>query len=229
MADIRKYIVLSKSSQSIVNIFSDSNKFKEYYDKAYNNEKNSIIKHFIVNNIPFAFRDRPILYEQLIQYFADKLLITSTEIKLIGSAKTGFSISPLPNYGKEFGQHSDLDFSIINSELFIGLEKEFRHWKSLFKQKEISPNPGPEGKYWIQNLDTGERQVKRGFIDSHYVPNRDLFMKTKVINNSLWFIKNYLHKEHDIIVKRATVRIYRSWMTFEETLRFNTNSVMNAV
>ena len=106
MVDIRDYINLSETANSINNSYSVPADFKDYYNNIDNNEKKSLVRHFIVNNIPFAFKDKPILYEQITQYLADKLNISPTEVKLIGSAKTGFSISPLPDYGRTFGQHS---------------------------------------------------------------------------------------------------------------------------
>jgi hypothetical protein len=94
MTDIREYITLSLTASAISSAYSIPADFKYYYNNIGNKEKKSLVRHFIVNNIPFAFKDKPILYEQIIQYIADKLYISPSEVKLIGSAKIGFSISP---------------------------------------------------------------------------------------------------------------------------------------
>lgn len=229
MVDIRDYINLSKTASSINNSFSVPADFKNLYFNIGNKEKRSLVRHFIVNNVPYAFKDMPILYEQITQYIADKLEITPTEVKLIGSAKTGFSISPPPTYGKTFGVHSDLDFSIVNEELFFKLEDEFENWADQFKANEISPNNETERSYWIQNQDTVPRQLKNGFIDTHYTPNRESFVMTKRINHSLSQIQRYLEQTHNIKVKNVSASIYKSWHSFAGRLNRNTESVMNKV
>lgn len=229
MVDIRDYINLSETANSINSSYSVPADFKDYYNNIDNNEKKSLVRHFIVNNIPFAFKDKPILYEQITQYLADKLNISPTEVKLIGSAKTGFSISPLPDYGRTFGQHSDLDFSIVNEELFNNLEDEFNDWADLFKTKQIKANNPTEEGYWFQNLDSGPRQLKNGFIDTHFIPSRDQFIMTKKIKNSLWLIQKYMDEKHGIKVKKVSASFYRNWYSFAGRLNRNTESVMKKV
>ena len=226
MVDIRNYTKLTYTAASIVDLFSVSNDFKNYYRNVGGNEVNSLIRHFIVNNKPFAFKDKPILYEQITQYLADKLDITPTEIKLIGSAKTGFSISPPPDYGKEFGSHSDLDFSIVNSELFKEMESEYSKWAELYESGEIEPRNATEEIYWKQNANDGHSQIGKGFIDTKFIPNRDPFFLTKKINNSLWLIKNSLGTNHGIVVTKATASIYRNWNSFASRLNRNTKHIM---
>lgn len=229
MVDIRNYIALSKTAASISGPYSVPSQFKDYYDSIDRKEKASLVRHFIVNNIPFAFKDKPILYEQITQYLADKLEIFPTEVKLIGSAKTGFSISPPPNYGRGFGAHSDLDFSIVNEGLFQHLEDEFNDWSYRFKTKQIKANNDREEGYWFQNLDSGARQLNHGFIDTRFIPNRDSFINTRKINNSLWLIQKYLDEMHGIKVKKASASIYKSWRSFAGRLNRNTESVMVGV
>ena len=109
---------MSRESMCISSIYTSSEQFKVCYERLIGLEQNSLISHVIVNNTPFVFKDIPLLYEQIIQYLSDLLSIESGSIKLIGSAKTGFSVSPSPNYGKIFSEKSDLDFTIINEVVF---------------------------------------------------------------------------------------------------------------
>lgn len=229
MADIRDYITLSKIATEISSTYSIPDDFKSYYKSIDYKEKKSLVRHFIVNNIPFAFKEKPMLYEQITQYIADKFYISPTEVKLIGSAKTGFSISPLPDYGRNFGEHSDLDFSIVNEKLFESLEDEFNNWSNLFTTKQIQPNNETEETYWYQNLDSGERQLKRGFIDTHFIPNRYSFPTTQKINNSLWLIKKHIDDKHGIKVKKVSASFYKNWNSFSGRLNTNTENVMKKV
>ncbi|RYX87028.1 hypothetical protein EON73_02255 [bacterium] len=229
MVNILDYINLSKTSNEIVNVYSTSNQFRDYYYAVSDSEKRSIIRHFIINNVPHVFKEKPVLYEQLIQYFADKLQISTNDIKLIGSAKTGFSISPPPNYGKKFGSHSDLDFSIINSDIFFTLEAEFNTWANQYKNKEISSTAKQE-LYWNQNLyEVPKYQLKNGFIDSYKIPNRSNFPTTQKLNNSLFLISTNLNKFHSIEVKGASARVYKSWDSFSKKVNQNIDIVLKKI
>lgn len=227
MVDIRNYTKLTYTATSIVDLYSVSKDFKNYYRNVGSNEINSLVRHFIVNNKPFAFKDKPMLYEQVTQYLADKLNITPTEIKLIGSAKTGFSISPPPDYGKDFDSHSDLDFSIVSSRLFKELEIEFANWVDLFEREEIKSFNPTEENYWKQNVGSGNGQIEKGFIDTKFIPNREQFLLTKKINSSMWQIKNSLEANHKILVTKATASIYKDWKSFAARLNRNTKHVMD--
>jgi len=226
MVDIRDYTKLTHTAKSIVDLFSNPKDFKNYYCNVGSNEVKSLVRHFIVNNKPYVFREKPILYEQMTQYLADKLDVTPTEIKLIGSAKTGFSISPPPDYGREFGSHSDLDFSIVSHKLFNELEAEFTNWVELYESGELEPINLKEKSYWEQNVDTGNGQIKNGFIDTRFIPNREPFLLVKKINNSLWHIKNSLETYHKIEVTKATASIYQNWNSFAARLNRNMKHVM---
>lgn len=226
MNDIRDYISLSDSANKIKQTFATPEDFKNFYVEVYSNEEESLLRHFIVNNIPYAFKDKPMLYEQLTKYVADKLEIAANEIKLIGSAKTGFSISPT-NYGKAFGNHSDLDFSIVNESIFLQLENEYLKWSSLYKKNKIQPTNPTEEKYWKDNLETGKKQIQKGFLDPRFIPNRETFDLTKQINNSMWIIQKYLRDDYGIQLKTVSSSIYKDWPSFSARLNRNTAFVMN--
>jgi hypothetical protein len=228
MIDIRDYIKLSTSAQSVAEIFTVPEGFKVYYENTTGNEKKSLIRHFIVNNVPFTFKDKPMLYEQLTQYIADKLEITPAEIKLIGSAKTGFSFDP-SKYGKTFGPHSDLDFVIVNENLFNKVKSEFNRWSELFASHQIKAFNDNEQGYWKELAIRVPSQLNWGFIDSHSIPNRNLFPTTQTINNSLYLVKKHLGDRHSIIVKKTSARIYRNWHSFGERLSRNIKSIMSTV
>ncbi len=228
MVNILDYINLSETSDRISNVYATPIDFKDFYNLTSDSEKRSIIRHFIINNVPYAFKDKPVLYEQLIQYIADKLQISTNDIKLIGSAKTGFSISPPPNFGKEFGSHSDLDFLIINEDIFFSLELEFNTWANQYKNKEISSNNSKQEFYWNHNLyEVPKYQLKNGFIDTYKIPNLSNFPTTQKLNNSLFLVSTNLNKFHSIKIKGASVRVYKTWKNFINKLNQNIELVLN--
>lgn len=226
MVDIRDYISLSKKAISIKETVALPNDFKDYYNGVYKPEQVSVVRHFVINNVPFAFSNKPILYERLTQYIGDKLGISYDEVKLIGSAKTGFSMSPPPAYGRVFGEHSDLDFSLINAQLFGELVEEFNSWLNQFEAGKIAPRNAREEDYWRSNLQNGPVKIDYGFLDTNYIPNRDMFPLTKKINNSLWLVKYNLESICDFKVKKVTASVYRDWSSFAARLNRNTAFVM---
>jgi hypothetical protein len=203
--------------------------FADHYKNILEIETKSYIRHFLVNNKPYAFDKCPLIYEQVIQYFADNIEINPNQIKLIGSGKTGFSISET-NYGRPYvSEKSDLDFSIISEKLFYELQEEFESWAKLYKGELIKPLENLERVFWPQNLITGPNQIKRGFIDVKFIPNREPFPKTRKINSSLFYIKKYLADINRILIKEGSVSIYRSWNSFMKRIQFNTEEVLNKI
>ena len=224
---ISQYLKLSRESMSISSIYTSSEQFKICYERLIGLEKNSLIAHIIVNNTPFVFRDIPLLYEQIIQYLSDLLSIESGSVKLIGSAKTGFSVSPSPNYGKIFTENSDLDFTIINEVVFGALCKEYEAWKAAYIRNDILPRSGKEKKYWDDNIVLLERNIGRGFIDTYKIPNREMCPITKNINNAMYLIPLKLDEYYNIKVSKASARVYKSYNLFRQQLKLNTDQILN--
>lgn len=230
MIDIQDYIALSKTATSINSLYANSDEFYKNYKTVHEGEKKSYLRHYIVNNTPFIFKTTPLLFEQLTQYLADKLEITTSEVKLIGSAKTGFSISTPPDYGKLFSKTSDLDFSIINEDIFISLQEEFNSWANQYRTKSIMPKGEKEKYNWDNNLfEVPTYQLSNGLIDTYKIPNWYEFTTAQKINNSLSLIVINLKQKYSVEVKGASARVFRSWGTFVKQLRLNTEDILNKV
>jgi hypothetical protein len=226
MSKIKQYIQLSKRAKAITEIYEEPEKFLDNYLSLEPIEQQSYINHLIVNNIPFAFRDIPLLYEQIIQYLADVVELDYCDIKLIGSAKTGFSISPKPNYGNPFNEKSDLDFSIINNGLFEKLKSEFYLWADLYSSKKMIPKSEKEKRYWDDNFKNVPLNLYNGFIDTYKIPNREHFVLTRKLNDSLYLITFKIKEFHNINNEKASLRIYQNWSTFHKQLKRNTEFVL---
>ncbi len=225
MVNIKNYIPLSETANSVIDSFTKSSEFLNNYINVYDNEKKSFLSHYIINNRPYLFQNNPILFEQLTLYIADKLGINPSEVKLIGSAKTGFSMSNIPEYGKPFSKNSDLDFSIINENIFYSLKDEFDTWADQYKKKSITPNNERQKFFWDDNLIKIPIQLRRGHIDSYKIPNWYEFPFAQKINNSLSLIVINLKDIYSIEVKGASARVYQSWNTFARQIKINTESV----
>jgi len=226
MSKIKQYIQLSNRAKAIIEAYEEPDKFRDNYFCLDTIEQQSYINHLIVNNIPFVFRHIPLLYEQIIQYLADVADLEYCDIRLIGSAKTGFSISPNPNYGNPFNEKSDLDFSIINNDLFQKLKHEFYLWEELYSSGEMIPKTEKEKQYWDENLKNVPSNLNNGFIDTYKIPNRDHFVLTRKLNDSLYLITFKIKEYHNINNGKASLRIYKNWSTFYKQLKRNTEFVL---
>ncbi len=229
MANIGNYLRLSDTAFNITDIYTNPKDFYTSFSNIYDSERDSFLRHTLINNVPYVFKLKPLLFEQITQYLADNLNISPSGVKLIGSGKTGFSISPPPNYGNLFSPNSDLDFSVISEKLFLNLKDEFESWASQFKNGILLPQNKNQEIYWPQNLDNCSKTLKRGFIDTYKIPSYNQFVKTQTIQNSLYLIQDKLGKIYDIKVKKASIRVYKNWNSFVYQLKLNTESILNTV
>lgn len=225
MGSIRSYLKLSDTAEKIAEIYSTPNSFSSEYFELEPLEQKSYINHFVVNNNPYIFRNIPLLFQQVIQYLAQELEVENADIKLIGSAKTGFSISPKPDYGKPFSETSDLDFTIFNEILFHKLKNEFNFWAEQYENKKLFPRE-VEKKYWDSNLTVVRKNLDKGFIDTYKIPNRKQFPLTMKINNLLYLIPFKLNEIHGIKNSKASLRVYENEHVFLNQLKLNTEYIL---
>lgn len=133
------------------------------------------------SNTPYIFKDRPLIFEKIKEYLSNLLSVELHDILLIGSAKTGFSLST-DNYGRPFNDKSDLDFTIINETLFQSLKADYDNWKRKYTVEEtISPTNLTEKGYWDENVKVLKRNLNRGFIDTYKLPNMECCPTAKTI------------------------------------------------
>lgn len=224
--NISKYLKMSNEGMSIDSVYVSPEKFKTSYGKLAGAELKSLISHVIVNNTPFIFKNVPLLYGQIVQYLSDLLNIGPESIKIIGSAKTGFSVSPPPGYGKLFSEKSDLDFTIINEDVFSELGEEYVEWKNAYTGGIISPRTDYERKCWDDNIMLLEKNISRGFIDTYKIPNREMCPMTKTINNAMYLIPYKLDEYYKIKISKASVRVYKSYDLFWRQLKLNTDQIL---
>lgn len=224
----KDYLTISKELENVQGYYISSEEFKSAFNSLNNIELKSFLYHYIIDNAPYAFNEfinKPLLFEQIKQYIADILNINIEDIKLIGSAKTGFSISP-NTYGRKFSTNSDLDFSIINKDIFTNLVNDFNKWRTEYHCKNINPQTDREQKFWDENTTILPENINNGFLDTYKLPNLGICPTTRKINNILYLIKKYLCDYHNIKTKGVSARIYKDEISFYGQLFVNLKNVM---
>lgn len=76
-----------------------------------------IVKDHLFSGEAHVFRQRPADFQLLRNHLASRLAITPDNITVIGSAKTGFSLSP-HNFPRAFADNSDIDVLVVDERLF---------------------------------------------------------------------------------------------------------------
>lgn len=226
MINITDYLHESSISEASIEIARTSDFLKNNYSKLTNHEKKSLLNFLLIGNFCFAFNKRPIVYEQITQYIADKFNLIKSQIVLIGSAQTGFAIDP-KDYGREFSEKSDLDFAIVNTTLFEKASNDFKLWIKKTENNEYSESV--KNRYWRDNQINLKSQIKKGFFDTYKIPNFPEFKTTQQINNCLSLVVLNLETRYSMKVKGGSVRIYKDWNTFNNQVRINIESVLKKI
>ena len=87
---------------------------------------------YIFGGEPYCFREMPGAYQLLRKHLAGRLSVAENDIVVVGSGKTGFSLSP-DNFGRGFSPRSDVDVLIVSSQLFDVIWKAIIEWHYPFR------------------------------------------------------------------------------------------------
>lgn len=136
---------------------------------------------------------------QLQEFVGNKFEVAATDVLVVGSAKTGFSISQKIRNGRvikpryrSFSEESDVDLAIVSSALFD------RIWEETFSYlNEIGP--------WAQ-IQSFEKYFFRGWIRPDKLPQEDTFRPGKTWRDFF----NRMNRDRDYTDHRISAGLYRS-------------------
>lgn len=215
--NVGDFIRKSEIISNVKGYYIKSEDLLRVYPKLSNIEKKSLVLHYIMDNSPFAFTDvyeKPLLFEQVRQYISYILDVDVNHVKLIGSTKTGFKIDS-KNYGKPYSEASDLDFMIIDEELFEILVKEFNIWKKAYIDDIMKPHGDYERQCWDENTVSLCRTINLGFVDTYKMPNRhDYLPINSKVNSTMANVVRNLHCHHGFSSKKASMRVYKDFDSY---------------
>lgn len=170
---------------------------------------------WLSEGIPYAFRQRPAVYEAARGWLATRLAVDPKEITVIGSARLGQSLAPGESMGKPFSPDSDLDLTVISSSLFEKLRDAFNTWAYHYETGVASPKNPRERMFWDDNLTRGPKILGRGFIDAKMIPLREGYPVSQAIGQTMFLLREKLKATVEAPqVRGASVRVYRDWNAF---------------
>ncbi len=194
-----------------------------------------VLKEFIrlwfTEGVPWLFRNCPWLYERARTIISKDLSTEFNGIFMIGSGKLRWSLSQnrfLKEY--DFCNPSDLDFTIVNDDLFQRMKTDFEEWKKLVEEKKYEL----KNRHQKNNIDLLPKNIGKGFIDMYKLPEDIKELKTRQLFPDLVvklgkMFQDYL--EYNFSDKKSymkiTFRIYQNWDSFLEQNLINLKSLQN--
>ena len=187
------------------------------------------VRLWLTEGPPSAFRDCPAIYEDLRGWLSAQLNVHPKEITFVGSARIGYSLAPPPKFGKPFGEHSDLDLSVISAPLFERLVESFSSFADDYKKSFIRPRNDRERTLWDANLEFAERNIPRGFFDGWKIPNFNRYPVAQQINQAMWALLKKLEATPEApTARRASTRVFRDWQCFIDRASLNLRAALPA-
>src|SRR5438876_8115973 len=86
-----------------------------------------LVERWLFNGEIYAFDEQPEAKEVLISRLSQTIGTEAGNIRIVGSAKIGFSLSP-ESFRRNFGDHSDIDVIIVDAGLFDTVWHSVLRW-----------------------------------------------------------------------------------------------------
>lgn len=184
---------------------------------------NVLAKVFLLEGTPFVFESSPMKYVIFREQVADRFSVGSQDICIVGSAKLGFSPSPV-KFGKQFKEESDVDVVVISEELFHhGSFELFRSLnyvdppvhiaRGLKGEKGKPPSVQVDARDWIRM-----KEALRNYTFNNFNPSLlpgDNALRQEIFDKITSTAGLFLALEPQVFVSKIRCRIFRSWKAAE--------------
>lgn len=164
-------------------------------------ERISFVRLCVQERNPEGFAQQPLLWEAVREWISIRHGLSPRQIGLAGSAQLGFSTSPSKNWANFNPENSDLDFFIVNKELFDRVAREAR----IFVTASLATNQ------FLPQAETTQNILRRGYVDLNQIPAAwDKYPTCSALLNdaSIVIAKLRLHSFH---LKPSHFRVYEDW------------------
>lgn len=219
--------LVKESSKHLVKAYPDSEQIKDVFTKASENERHGIVRLWITEGIPYAFKDNPLLYEEIRAFIANGVKVHPKEVTLVGSARIGYSLKPQV-WGRTFTEASDLDFAIISNDLYIRLVNDFQKWVGDIETKKISARNPNQLKSWLGSILTVNLNISKGYIYTKNLFPHNYYPTVAHSYYSMGKLKERLSVTPNCPdISDLSIRIYSSWNSCIRQIKINLKSSLN--
>lgn len=218
---------LSQGSDILKSAYPSSEQIRDVFTNATETERQGIIRLWITEGIPFAFKDHPLIYEEVREFISKGVNVHSKEITLVGSGRIGYSLKKKV-WGREFTNTSDLDFTIISNDLFTRLVFDFKKWAGDIESKKLLPHSSNELKGWLGSIEVVDKNIPQGFIyTKNLLPYNNYPTVRKCYNTMSILQDRLLTTENAPKISDISVRVYSNWKTCVRQIQINFKSALD--
>lgn len=190
-----------------------------------------LVKVFILEGTPSVFGQSPMKYVIFREQVADRFGIGSQDVRIVGSARLGFSPSPHNDkYGKPFAETSDVDVVIVSEHLFHhGSRELFRHVNTLGPPMHLVREAVYRKDVKGPVVDLSDWRIAKEAVRNYVYQNlnpgllpNDSGLKQDIFAKISSTAGLFLALEPKVFVSKIRCRVFRDWRAAED---YYTNSL----
>ncbi|MBI3520156.1 MAG: hypothetical protein HY062_12490 [Bacteroidetes bacterium] len=221
MSKIISPFTLTQESEKLIDLYPDSELLKDFFIKASESERFGIIRLWMTEGIPFAFKENPLLYEEIRSFIAKGINVNTKEVTLVGSGRIGYSLKKKV-WGKKFSSASDLDFTVISNDLYSNLVQDYQKWVNDFRLKKIIPFSPEQTKNWLEAIATIDANIPNGFINTKNLFSNIKYPTVRKCNYTMSLLQGKLQTTANAPkISDVSVRVYSNWKSCVTQLQKN--------
>jgi hypothetical protein len=131
------------------------------------------------------------------------------------------------DFGRPFGEKSDLDIAVVSQKLFEAVAEVFSKWKHDYTNGIVNPQNDRQRYLWPENLKFGERNLPLGFFDVNKLPTLDRYPLVKNIQNTMWALREKLKVTPKAPLPRnASTRVFATWRDLVARVSLNLRTAL---
>ncbi|GEM_PF-812564 len=215
---------LSQDSDKLTALYLDAVLLKDFFVKAKGSERLGIIRLWITEGIPYAFRDNPLLYEAARTFIARQVNVHTKEVTIVGSGRIGYSLKK-KEWGRKFTPlYSDLDFTIISNDLYKNLVNDFQKWVGDIHTRKTRPENISQMDGWLKAIKTVNNNIPKGYINTKqlYSNKEGNYPTVKKCNSTMWMLNKILAQTASAPqISGVSIRVYSDWRACVRQLQNN--------
>jgi hypothetical protein len=184
---------------------------------------NVLAKVFLLEGTPYVFSSSPMKYVIFREQVAERFSVGSQDVCIVGSAKLGFSPSPV-KFGKQFKEESDVDVVIISEDLFhqgsFELFRSLNHVappvhvaRAAKAERDKSPHVQVDAREWIK-VKEGLRNYTFNNFNPSLLPG-DNPLRQEIFDKISSTAGLFLALEPQVFVSKIRCRLFRYWKAAE--------------
>ena len=219
--------ILSPTSHNLKGLYPTSQEIKDVFSKANETEQCGIIRLWITEGVPFAFKEEPLLFEEVREFIAKGVGVHPKEVTLVGSGRIGYSLRK-EVWGRVFSNSSDLDFTIISNELFSRLVKDFKKWVGDIESKKLKPTSENQLNGWLGSIDVVDKNISKGYIYTKNLWSHQNYPTVQRSYGTMNKLKERLsHTKNAPRISDMSIRVYSDWKSCIRQLQINFKTALD--